>query len=190
MRKIRNDENPDALVGQHLPETVQARRSWHRRAGRLPAAPAGSPSPRAQPGRALAGRSGRNHNTATPSSTDGTPSSRNIHCQPCSAPSKPSSQPDSGPPITLAAGTAARNRAMNRARVACGKPVGHIEDHAGIKPGLRQRPAESAAHKRRTRSVTKAVAIETRPQVSMMRHIQTRAPTFSSIRLEGTSKRK
>ncbi len=37
---------------------------------------------------------------------------------------------------------------------------------------------------------TKAQAIESRPQVTMMRHIQSRAPTFSSIRLDGTSNRK
>ena len=60
-------------------------------------------------------------------------------------PRNPAASPRTGPPITLAAGTAARNRAMNRARVACGKPIGHVEDHAGIKPGLRQ-PQQKAQH--------------------------------------------
>ena len=84
---------------------------------------------------------------ATPSSTDGSPSSSNIHCQPLQRQCRrrPAASPRSAPPITLASGTAARNSAMNRARVACGKPVGHVEDHAGIKPGLR-RAQQKAQH--------------------------------------------
>ena len=71
--------------------------------------------------RALAGRSGSSHNSAIPSSTEGTPSSSSIHCQPERPnPRRSSSQPDSGPPITDAIGTAARNRAMKRPRVAAG----------------------------------------------------------------------
>ncbi len=44
--------------------------------------------------------------------------------------------------------------------------------------------------KKETGPVTKAVAAEMRPQVIMMRQIHSRAPTFSSTRLEGTSSRK
>ena len=38
--------------------------------------------------------------------------------------------------------------------------------------------------------LAKAVAAEMSPQVTMMRQIQSRAPTFSSTRLLGTSNRK
>ena len=123
--------------------------------------------------------------TATPSSSEGMPSSSSIHCQPCSRPLNPSSQPEIGAPITLAAGTAARNKRDEARPRRLGKPVGHVEDHAGIEPGLGQRPAEIAAHKKMIGPCTKAVAMETRPQVTMMRHIQIRAPTFSSIRFGG-----
>jgi hypothetical protein len=56
-------------------------------------------------------------------------------------------------------------------------------------------PASAAPNKKRmteklTGSLTKAVSIESRPQVTQMRHIQSRAPTFCSIRLDGTSKKK
>ena len=70
---------------------------------------------------ALAGPSGSNHKVATPQTSDGIPSRISIHCQPCRPwPFKPSSQPEIGAPITLDSGTAARNKAMNRARVAAG----------------------------------------------------------------------
>jgi len=56
-------------------------------------------------------------------------------------------------------------------------------------------PASAAPSRKRstqklTGSVTKAVIIDSTPQVTQMRHIHSRAPKRCSIRLEGTSKKK
>ena len=132
--EIRNHENPDALVGQHLPQAVQ-RAASVRAASRAAMMRFSSSLSHF----ALAGPSGSSHKTPSRNSSDGNAFQQD-HPLPAmqGLPLKPSSQPEIGAPITLASGTAARNRAMNRARVACGKPVGHVEHHAGIKPGLRR----------------------------------------------------
>jgi len=68
---------------------------------------------------ASAGRSGSKMRKAKPVSTEGSPSSRNNHCQPRSE-SSPSANcrmaPDSGAPMTLDTPTAVMNRAMTPAR--------------------------------------------------------------------------
>ncbi len=68
-------------------------------------------------------RSSRKASTHSPTSTDGMPSSRNIHCQPAQ-PLWPSNvcmiQPDSGPPITPDSATAVMNHVVVRPRRSAG----------------------------------------------------------------------
>jgi hypothetical protein len=51
-------------------------------------------------------------------------------------------------------------------------------------------PSRKRMMRRLVEPVTNAVSAEMMPQVSMMRAMQMRAPTFSRIRLLGTSNRK
>ena len=70
-----------------------------------------------------------------------------------------------------------------------GDPVGEVEDHAGKEAGLREAKGQ-AQNVKRLAPRTKTMQVEMMPQVIMMRAIQSRGPTFSMMRLLGTSKRR
>jgi hypothetical protein len=101
----------------------------------------------------------------------------------------PRSRVEIGPPIALATGTATMNEPMIRPLSAFGNQYVRYRIIPGKNP--------ASAMPRRNRPIRKlngpwtaAIPMATTPQVTMMRAIQTRAPTLWRIRLLGTSKRK
>ena len=77
---------------------------------------------------------------------EGTPSTRNIHCQPArpNTPFSSSRLVASGPPITPVTGMRQHERGDDPRAIGAGEPVGQVQDHAGEEAGLEQ--AEQEAH--------------------------------------------
>ena len=156
--------------------------------------PSSWPASRGRVARATSAGSGRSVSTLsdrTPSTTAGSPSTRNSHCQPLRPrrPSSFSSASDTGAPTITATG---RRHHEERAGPGAVAWRGSSRSDRGSSPGRsrprRCRAATRAAMNDRT-SVMNIVAIETKPQPIMMRAIQRRAPTRSRMRLLGISNR-
>ena len=93
-----------------------------------------------------------------------------------------------GAPRATETGRASVNLETMRAAMMIGKPIGEQQHDTGEEPGLGQ--AQQEAQDREARGpVANGAGPDAIPQLTMMRAIQRLAPTFSRIRLLGTSKR-
>ena len=138
------------------------------------------------------GRSVTKNKITNPTRTVGMASPMNIHFQPASpkTPLKPSRIPvEIGAPAATATGSATMNPETMRARCQSGNQ--YVKNR--IMPG--NSPASASPSKKRMVTklhgpVQNAVAPDNSPQLTMIRAIQIRAPTFSRMMLLGTSNRK
>ena len=125
-----------------------------------------------------------------PTSMVGTASAMNIHFQPAS--------PGHAVEPEQRGGDRRAQRDRERQRqgeagddagaVTVGEPIGEEQHHAGEQPGLGD--AEQKAHEQEALGAdAEGGGAGGRPQVTMMRAIHSRAPTFSNTMLLGTSNR-